>query len=181
MTAQVAEMAIDLFVELGYEETTIDDICAVAGISRSSFFRYFGSKEDVLLREVADLGDSLLAALRERPDDETPWVAMRRAMGPLIEQYGARSDRILRSSRLVRATPALATFHQDKLARWGQLLRPEVARRLGADPDDLSDPRPAALIAAALACLDAAVTAWAAADGAPPLAGLFDGAMDSIG
>jgi hypothetical protein len=53
MTAQIAEMAIGLFVERGYEETTIGDICAVAGISRSSFFRYFQSKEDVLLRQAA--------------------------------------------------------------------------------------------------------------------------------
>ncbi len=122
MTAQVAEMAIDLFVDRGYEETTIDDICAVAGISRSSFFRYFHSKEDVLLREVADLGESLLAALQARPDDETPWVALRRALNPLIGQYGAESERILRSARLVRATPALATFHQEKLARGAGLL-----------------------------------------------------------
>lgn len=181
MTAQVAEMAIDLFVERGYEETTIDDICAVAGISRSSFFRYFHSKEDVLMREVTDLGESLLAALRDRPDSERPWVALRRAMSPLIEEYGGRSDRVLRSARLARTTPTLATFHQDKVARWGQLLRPEVARRLGSDPDDATDPRPAALIAAALAGLDAAVAAWAAADGTPPLAQLFDRAIDAIG
>jgi AcrR family transcriptional regulator len=181
MTAQVADMAVDLFLERGYEETTIDDICAVAGISRSSFFRYFRSKEDVLLRETDGLGERLLTALRERPGDETPWVALRQAMSPLIEQYRVTSDRTLRSSRLVRTTPALATYHQEKLARWEQVLRPEVARRMGADPDDLADPRPAALIAAALACLHAAWAAWAAADGSQSLAQLFDRAMDSIG
>jgi AcrR family transcriptional regulator len=180
MTAQVAEMAINLFVEGGYEETTIDDICAVAGISRSTFFRYFRSKEDVLLREVADLGDSLLRALQARPDGETPWVALRGALDPLIERYGVESERTLRSNRLVSATPSLATFRQDKLARWGEVLRPEVARRMGADPDDATDPRPAALIAAALACLGAAVAAWAAANGAEHLAHLVDRAMDAI-
>ena len=174
-------MAIDLFVERGYEETTIDDICAVAGISRSSFFRYFHSKEDVLLREVADASESLLSALQARPDDETPWVAIRRALNPLIEQYGADSARILRSTRLVRATPALAAFQQEKLAHWGLILRPEVARRMGSDPGDPADPGPAALIGAVLACLDAAVTAWAAADGTQPLASLFDRAIDVIG
>jgi AcrR family transcriptional regulator len=181
MTAQVAEMAIDLFIEHGYEQTTIDDICAVAGISRSSFFRYFNSKEDVLTREVADLGDSLLSALQARPDDETPWDAIRRAAHPLIERYGAESERILRSARLVRATPALATFHQEKLARWGQVLRPEVARRMGSDADDPIDPRPAALIGATLACVDAAIAAWAAADATQSLTHLFDRAMDAIG
>jgi AcrR family transcriptional regulator len=181
MTAQVAEMAIELFVERGYEETTIDDICAVAGISRSSFFRYFHSKEDVLRHEVTDRGESLLSALQARPAGEAPWVALRRALDPLVEQYGAAPDRILRSARLVRGAPSLATFHQDKLARLGQLLGPEVAHRVGSVPDDPTDPRPAALIAAALACLGAAVAAWAAADGTQHLAHLLDRAMDSIG
>ena len=181
ITAQVAEMAIDLFVERGYDETTIDDICAVAGISRSSFFRYFRSKEDVLLREVTGLGESLLVALQARPDGEPAWIALRRALDLMIERYGAESERILRSARLVRQTPALATFHQEKLARWGRLLRPEVARRTGSDADDPTDPTPAAVIAAALACLDAAVAAWAAADGGHDLAQLFDRAVDAVG
>lgn len=181
VTAQVAEMAIGLFIERGYEETTIEDICAVAGISRSSFFRYFHSKEDVLMREVADFGDGLLSALQARPDGETPWVAIRRALNPLIERYGTEPERILRSTRLVRSTPALAAFNQEKLARKAQILRPEVARRLGADPDDPTDPRPDALIGAILACLDAAVAAWAATDGTQNLAQLLDRAMDSVG
>lgn len=181
MTDQVAAMAIDLFVERGYEETTIDDICAVAGISRSSFFRYFQSKEDLLLREFADVGDSLLTGLEARPDDETPWSAIQRALHPLAEQYAAESERTMRSVKLVIESPALTMFHQEKLARWGQLLRPEVARRTGSDPGDPVDPRPAALIAAAFACLDAALAAWAATDGASPLSQLLDRAMDSIG
>jgi AcrR family transcriptional regulator len=181
MTAQIADMAIDLFIERGYEQTTIDDICAVAGVSRSSFFRYFHSKEDVLLHRVFDLGESLLSALQARPDGEAPWVALRRALNPLIGQYGAESERVLRSVRLVTATPALATFHREKLARWGQLLIPEVARRMGSDPGDPTDPGPAALVAAAVACVDAAVAAWAATDGTQQLAGLVDRAMDSIG
>ena len=113
-------------------------------------------------------------------DDEPPRVALCRALNPLIERYGAESERILRSTRLVTATPALVTFHQAKLARWGQLLRPEVARRMGSDPDDPTDSRPAALIGAVLACLDAAVAAWVAADGTQPLSSLFDRAVDAI-
>jgi hypothetical protein len=115
------------------------------------------------------------------PDGETPWVALHRALNPLIGQYGAESERILRSTRLVGATPALATFHQEKLARWGQLLMPEVARPMGSDPGDPTDPGPAALVAAAVACVDAAVAAWAATDGTQQLARLIDRAMDSIG
>jgi AcrR family transcriptional regulator len=180
MTDQIANMAMELFVERGYEGTTIDDICKVAGISRSTFFRYFRSKEDVLLREVADVGDRLLSALQARPDDETPWIAIRRALDPLIEYYGDRSERVLRTARLVRETPELVAFNQDKRAGWQELLRPEVARRVGADPDDPNDPRPGALMASAFGCFDAAVAAWAAGNGTKRLAEIIDRAIDSI-
>jgi AcrR family transcriptional regulator len=180
MTAQVAEMAIELFTERGYEGTTIDNICEVAGISRSTFFRYFHTKEDVLLRDYVDMDDSLLVALMARPDDETPWVAIRRALDPLIDQYSANPERTLRSAKLFIKTPTLVTFHREKLARWGQFLRPELARRLGADPQDLTDPRATALISAALACLDATLAAWATADGVPHLAQLLDRTMNAI-
>jgi len=58
--------------------------------------------------------------------------------------------------------------------------RPEVARRLGV-PDEPWDPRPRALVAAALGCLNVAVDLWTAADGAVPLADLVDQAMGAVG
>lgn len=180
MIAQISQMAIDLFSEHGYEETTIEDICAVAGISRSSFFRYFQTKEDVLLGTYLDIDDRLLSALIARSEDETPWVAIRRALDPLIEHYNANAAQTLRSAKLVIKTPTLVTSHRDKLTRWVRLLTPEIARRLNADPGDLTDPRPAALIGAALACLDATLAAWAVADGAAPLAQLLDRTMAAI-
>jgi AcrR family transcriptional regulator len=180
MIAQISQMAIDLFSEHGYEETTIEDICAVAGISRSSFFRYFQSKEDVLLGTYLDIDGRLLSALIARAEDETPWVAIRWALDPLIEHYNANAAQTLRSAKLVIKTPTLVTSHRDKLTRWVRLLTPEIARRLNADPGDLTDPRPAALIGAALACLDATLAAWAVADGAAPLAQLLDRTMAAI-
>src|SRR4051794_21550685 len=70
MRAQVSEMALDLFLDQGYEQTTIDDICAVAGISRSTFFRYFPSKEDVFASDTSTAVDEILQALRQRSYDE---------------------------------------------------------------------------------------------------------------
>lgn len=180
MTAQVSAMAFDLFLERGYEGTTVDDICAVAGISRSTFFRYFASKEDALLGEVANSADELREALQGRPDDEAPWIALRRALDTLIEHYIAEPERALRLARLIASTPALAAKHHAKNARWHEVLRPEVARRLGADASDFSDPRSAALIAAALGCVDAAIGAWVNRGGAQSLGQILDHAMGAI-
>ncbi len=46
---ELAQLAKDLFVEKGYDETTIDDLAAAAGMSKRTFFRYFASKEELVM------------------------------------------------------------------------------------------------------------------------------------
>ncbi|MDG4762553.1 TetR family transcriptional regulator [Solwaraspora sp. WMMD406] len=179
MRAEVATVVQNLVLERGYEETTVDDICAAAEISRSTFFRYFPSKEEALFGESIDAGERLRDALTLRPADEAPWAAMRRALDALIEQYEAHDERTRRLTRLIVNTPSLAARHREKNARWQVLLRPEIARRLGADPADDSDPRANAVIAAALGCVEAALTAWTASSQPQPLAKILDRAMQA--
>lgn len=178
MRAEVATTVQDLVLEHGYEGTTVDDICAAAEISRSTFFRYFSSKEEALFGTAADAGEYLRDALTARPLDEAPWVAMRRALTPLMDEYEAHDERTRRLTRLIVNTPPLAAWHREKNARWHELLRPEIARRLGADPADASDPRANAVIAAALGCVEATLLAWTS-DARPPqaLAEILDRAM----
>jgi AcrR family transcriptional regulator len=178
---QIADMAVDLFAERGYDNTTVEDICVATGISRTSFFRYFGSKEDVLLREFNGLGHLLLDALVTIPETETPWTALRKAIGPLAAAYAADDVRNRRLITLVIQTPSLRKLHQDKLEGWVALLRPEVARRLGGSADKATDPVPAALIASILACLDAALAAWVASEQGNDLGKLFLRAANAIG
>lgn len=179
--AQVGHAAFDLFQSRGYDGVTVEEICTVAGISRSTFFRHFTSKDDALLSEVADSGDVLRDALVRRPDDEPIWTALRRALDALIDQYVAEPESAFRLAQLVTSTPALAGKHHEKNARWQALLRPEVARRLGTGEGNASDPRPSAIIAAALGCVDASIGAWLAVDGTEPLGEILDSAMGSFG
>jgi AcrR family transcriptional regulator len=180
VAAQVAETALDLFLKDGYEQTTVDDICAAAGISRSTFFRYFATKEAVFTGQTAAVPQELLQALEERPDDEAPWTALGHALGPLIERYGLSHERAVQLARLGRTTPVLAMLNREKLANSLTLLTPEVCRRLGADPDDTTDPRPHALIAAAFSCLDATIAVWTAGDGTQSLTETLHRAMNAI-
>ncbi|MFD2025215.1 TetR family transcriptional regulator [Promicromonospora aerolata] len=177
MRAEVALAVQDLVLERGYDETTVDDICASAEISRSTFFRYFPSKEDALFGTTADAGERLRDALTARPGSETPWAALRHALDALIEQYEGHDERTRRLTRLIVSNPALAARHREKNARWQELLRPEVARRIGADPADVSDPRAHAVIASALGCVEAALAAWTQSARPQPIATLLDRAM----
>lgn len=179
MRVEVSKAVQDLILEHGYEETTVDDICAAAQISRSTFFRYFASKDEALFGTFTDAGARLHEALVARPLDEPPWVAMRRALDSLIEQYEARDERIRQLTHLMVNTPSLAAWHREQHARWQVLLRPEMARRIGADPADDSDPRAQAVIAAALGCVEAALTAWTSSAQPQALSKILDLAMEA--
>jgi AcrR family transcriptional regulator len=71
MQAEVSAVAFRLFADQGFDGTTVDQIAAEAGLSRTTFFRYFGTKEDVVLCNLGELGREVSAALSARPEDPT--------------------------------------------------------------------------------------------------------------
>ncbi|NBM20011.1 TetR family transcriptional regulator [Streptomyces sp. GC420] len=77
-----------LFEEHGYEQTTVRDIATAAGVTERTFFRYFPSKEDLVLGEVLDLIPALQDLVRSRPDDEPPYEAALRAVLTLTTSQG---------------------------------------------------------------------------------------------
>jgi AcrR family transcriptional regulator len=177
--AEIAAVAMRLFQEQGFEKTTVDQIAAEAGLSRTSFFRYFATKEDVVLGHLEELGQKVLDALAARPAQEPAWQALRRAFDLLLEESGALPEQGLTMSRMLRDAPSLQARQLGKQLGWQDLLAPEVARRLGV-PREAPDPRPRALVAAALGCLNAAVDVWTAAGGVLPLPDLLDQAMSAL-
>lgn len=176
---EVAEVAIGLFLSQGFEGTTIDQVAAEAGLSRSSFFRHFGTKEDAVLVRWERRGDEVLTALRARPADEPVWSALERAFDPVVLAYADDPARALALTRLIIETPTLAARRIEKQYEWRDLLTPEVARRLGT-PDDPADSRARAIVAAALACLDTAYASWAATGGAADLPAAMGQAMRAV-
>ncbi|MDX5567525.1 TetR family transcriptional regulator [Streptomyces sp. ID05-04B] len=179
--AEVVAVAHRLFTEQGFDRTTVDQIAAEVGLSRASLFRYFGTKEDIVLGRLEESGRQIAAEFAARPDDEQPWEALRRAFDVLTRSNeAAPPEQVLSYLRMLQETPSLRARHHEKQLSWKKLLVPEVARRLGADPDRPEDTRSSALAAAALACLDAASTAWVACEGTVPLAVLLDRAMGAL-
>ncbi|MFC4071968.1 TetR family transcriptional regulator [Actinoplanes subglobosus] len=179
MRAEVSAVATRLFAEQGCDNTTVEQIAAEAGLSRTTFFRYFGTKEDVVLTWLEDLGPALATAFAERPTDEHPWRSLRRAFDVITRINADAPERSLAFLRMIEANATMAARHRGKQQAWEELLVPLVAARLTGDLPADRDPAPRALVASAVACLNAAMRAWAAGDGAGSRDALLDRAMNA--
>ncbi|WP_411700038.1 TetR/AcrR family transcriptional regulator [Conyzicola sp.] len=177
--AEITATAMRLFAENGFDATTVDQIAREAGISRRSFFHYFGSKEDLVLGDTVALGERVRVALEARPADESAWTALRGAF-MVLQTDGLPNADELSLARLYHDAPSLRARHLEKHLRWQELLAPDVQRRLGLPETPHPDPRARALVAAALACLDAAVDAWYESGGTLDPVRLFDDAIATI-
>lgn len=176
---ELMTVAMDLFARKGYDETTIDEVAAAAGMSRSSFFRYFASKEDLVLGHLDALGQALADTLAQRPAAEDAWTALRRAFDVLLA-HNARDPRgTLGLRQMMDGNPALRARNLEKQCRWHDRLIPLVATRLDPAPAEV-DARPEAVIGAALACLEAANRAWHATGGKLPLNQILDDVMRTV-
>ncbi|WP_232835580.1 TetR family transcriptional regulator [Actinocorallia populi] len=174
--SELARAAIELFRREGFDRVTLNDVAVAAGVSRSTFLRYFGSKEEAVLGAMDDLGGQAAAALRARPCGESDWTALRRCLDPFLEAYRADPSGTLTITRLIQESPALRNRQLEKQASW----LPALALAL-ADRSPRPDPLAASVrAAAALDCLSIAVTHWTASDGAEDLAALLDRAFAAL-
>ena len=118
-----------------------------------------------MLDKYEILGDRLAEALTARPHDEPIWVSLRRAFDIVVEYFADDPDatRTLAMERIIQGNPALTAGQLERVGTQDQLL--DVVRdRTGRH--DPTDPRPAAIISAALSCLIAAKSTWV--DSSPP-------------
>jgi len=131
----VQRCALDLFAAHGYAATTIDQIAAAAEISPSTFFRYFPTKEDVVL---ADFTDAIAVdVLRAIPRD-VGYVAAIREMARQVWSGMPPEKAHYESLRheLISSVPELRARMLDEYGRNVQLIASMVSEREGGDPDD---------------------------------------------
>lgn len=177
LRAEITATACALFVKHGFDATTVDQIVEAVGISRRSFFRYFGSKEDVLLGDLAARGDAVARALAARPLDEDPWTALRNAMLDAQPETFADPEADLAIARMMHGSPTLRARLFEKRQHWRDALVPLVAQRIGG-PD--AEYAASAIVSVVLSCVDTASDAWVASDGKADMAGLYDKAVAAI-
>jgi AcrR family transcriptional regulator len=142
-----------LFREGGYEATTVDDIASAAGCSRRTFFRYFGTKEDVLLLETREMLVDFRAAVSHPVPGFTRWEQIRGATLAAVRRLAEPSSGI---EELTIAAwlnePAIAKHFSAILGELEQTIAVALAEERGVDPNvDLGTQFMARAIAAAIA------------------------------
>jgi AcrR family transcriptional regulator len=172
----IAKTGLKLFVENGYEATTLDAIAAASGISRRTFFHYLKSKEDVLLaHESGNIPRLLRPTFLKQSPKQSPIEAARRTFLALASMYESKesvmADRILRSIETLRLRKeALHVQLEDVLAEAMYELWPDSTRR------------PALRLAAmmAMGTLRFAKDNWRQDDAKHPLTHYIDEAFDLL-
>ncbi|GAA3746168.1 TetR family transcriptional regulator [Micromonospora maritima] len=175
---ELRDAALMLLATRGFDVVTVDDIVAAAGMSRRTFFRYFASKEDVVVRFLADLGADVVAELAARPPAEPPSVALRHALWVPLAACTDHPDHTERARvvvRLILDTPALYARSLEYQIQWRAGLTTELAARHDLDPD--ADPYPRMAAGMAMLAFDTVLQQWRAGDDEQRLAELTDRAF----
>ncbi|MFJ9111544.1 TetR family transcriptional regulator [Streptomyces sp. NPDC102283] len=134
MREVLAQAAFQLFLERGFERTTVDDIVARAGVGRRSFFRYFPSKEDAVFpdheRCLAEMTEFLAAV-----DGSDPVGAVCDAARIVLRMYAANPEFSVQRYRLTREVPGLRTYELSVVRRYEQTLAGHLRGRFGEGGD----------------------------------------------
>ena len=166
--------AFDLFQQKGFDATTVEEIATAVEVSKRTFFRYFGSKEDLALSVQDDWETAGISELAARPPDEPVMTAIRRAVHAGYQSLaendrrppnadGPPSQRLARFTELMSTSPALFGASLQRTAAHADDLVGLIAERMGADP--ATDLRPHLAAAAAQIAVRTALETFKRAGG----------------
>ena len=135
--AAIQREALRLFREQGYAATTVEQIAAVVEVSPSTFFRYFPTKEDVVLYD--DIDPLLIAEFAAQPAGATPIQALRGALHVVFAALPAEdAAQQWERARLLLTVPELRMRLLDQFAGMIELFAEMAAKRTGRRADDIA-------------------------------------------
>ncbi|MFF1400596.1 TetR/AcrR family transcriptional regulator [Streptomyces sp. NPDC058287] len=174
---RLADAAFALFDERGYEQTTVDEIAERAGAGRTTFFRHYRSKEDVIFPDH----DRLLALIKDRLDTSshsTGLIAVSDAVRLVLLHYIDEGDLARRRYRLTSKVAVLRDREIASVARYQRLFREFIAEWMG-DPTESASLRAELMAAAVVAAHNHVLRRWLRGETSDPVAEM-DEAMSEV-
>jgi AcrR family transcriptional regulator len=166
------EAALRLIREQGYDATTVDQIAAAAEVSPATFFRYFPTKEDVIIEDEYD--PLLIQRWHELKPTGSPIRRVREVINSTFSGLPQREvDAILERSHLMYSVPQIRARIWDNWRRTQRMFDELVAEQLGTDPSDL---RVRTITGAMMGTIISVFETWVA-DPSRDLAEMLDGSL----
>jgi AcrR family transcriptional regulator len=126
---RLQEAALELYAERGYEETTVAEIAARAGLSERTYFRHFADKREVLFHGGDTLRDSLASAVAEAPPTDSPLDAVAHGLRRIAPFFDGRRSHSLRRHGIIHSSHELQERELTKLGSMVIALTEVLERR----------------------------------------------------
>ncbi|MGX1543577.1 TetR family transcriptional regulator [Streptomyces adustus] len=170
--------AFQLFLERGYEQTTVDDIVALAGVGRRSFFRYFPSKEDVVFPDHERCLADMTAFLAASGDEDEPVRRVCDAARLVLRMYAENPAFSVQRYRLTKQVPGLRAYELSVVWRYERALAAYLRARFAGRPDGTL--RADVIAAAVVAAHNNALRSWLRSDGKDDAGAAVDHALGHV-
>ena len=173
----IADTAFDLFVAHGYDATTIEQIAAAAEVGTRTLYRYYATKEALVVSFVENGLNAAMAAFEAQPD-ETPLPEALYAVVDSVERTITENPaRLLALYEIFDRTTGLRAGLADLCWSWRRRLAREILRRPDVEDDELF----AALTAAStMNVIEVVVQTWTASGGAVEISDITRGALELL-
>jgi AcrR family transcriptional regulator len=132
---RLAQAALELFAERGYEQTTVAEIADRAGLTKRTFFRYFADKREVLFGGGTSFQDLVVDHVASAPADARPIDAVAAGLEAAGELLEGRRDFARRRATVIAANPELQERELIKMASLGRALAEQLADRGVGEPE----------------------------------------------
>lgn len=131
---RLEQAALELYVERGFEQTTVAEIAQRAGLTERTFFRHFADKREVLFQGAASLQELLVNTVASAPDSFTPIDAIAAALDAAGTVLGERRESARQRQTVIAANPELRERELIKLAALASALAKALRERSVSDP-----------------------------------------------
>ncbi|MFB7496268.1 TetR family transcriptional regulator [Streptomyces sp. NPDC056161] len=170
--------AFQLFLERGYEQTTVDDIVTLAGVGRRSFFRYFPSKEDVVFPDHERCLAEMTAFLAESGTEHEPVRRVCDAARLVLRMYAENPPFSVQRYRLTKQVPGLRAYELSVVWRYERALAEYLRGRFAGQPDGTL--RADVVAAAVVAAHNNALRSWLRSGGRTDADAAVDHALGQV-
>lgn len=155
---RLGQAAMELYVERGFEQTTVADIAERAGLTERTFFRHFTDKREVLFAGQEEFQEMFIPSIASAPTDASPLEAVELALHAVAADFELRRGWSVARARVIAANPGLQERELIKLAH--------LSDAIAASLRDRGVPEPAASLTAqsGIAVFHVGFQAWIASD-----------------